>query len=544
MGILKFNSNIDYKFAKNYSLKSDLSGHNKSYYKELSNEIINYCLNNNDFVIGFNGDWGSGKSYFLENYIINNPVINKDNDKISFRYLSIWEKDWNSSAFEPIIYSLVELIFGDINKAPAKTNSLFLARKDFIIKTIKIIYELGSATSDVILPNLSKSIRLLKKAKSLYDKFLKKANEFDKLEKDSINSIEDLISNNGIFNEYIIKEKIIINLHNLFKKYIKEHPKKIIIIIDELDRCNPNFAIDVFEKIKHFFDIENLSFILSYDKNELEGIIKHYYGSQYNSHKYLNKFVNNEFILYNYYNESDFILDFFNVTYKDLTDRQKNNIWMLLKLSNMMNLSKRQILYTLNNNLQLFNLDHSLSFNDSNYKTFTLVFIIRLLLYITYNFQKDFYEALLFGSLIEVTDTYYRFLFYGKKIQFDILKIDGPWDIDILNAIEYIYISKNNNWDDLTRDFSTSNHHCFYDRDNFLDKYDKIIDLRTHIFKHTKNLTLYSEVTSAFHDICQYYESIRMFYTDVFYKKFGCDETKGILDYFSFILTSGKNKTN
>ncbi|BFM04428.1 hypothetical protein Psyaliredsea_30750 [Psychrobacter alimentarius] len=64
----------------------------------------------------------------------------------------------------------------------------------------------------------------------------------------------------------------------------------IILLIDELDRCRPDFAVMMLETIKHVFDVENVQIILITNAEQLKATIKHSYGSETNSHDYLYKF--------------------------------------------------------------------------------------------------------------------------------------------------------------------------------------------------------------------------------------------------------------
>ena len=69
--------------------------------------------------------------------------------------------------------------------------------------------------------------------------------------------------------------------------------QRIIFVIDELDRCRPDFSIEVLEKIKHFFSCEKVLFILVYNKTQLENSISHIYGVKSPS-TYLQRFVDLE----------------------------------------------------------------------------------------------------------------------------------------------------------------------------------------------------------------------------------------------------------
>lgn len=70
---------------------------------------------------------------------------------------------------------------------------------------------------------------------------------------------------------------------------------KLVFFVDELDRCRPNFAIEVLERIKHVFDIENMIFVLSIDKSQLEASTAAVYGDQINAPEYLRRFLDLEF---------------------------------------------------------------------------------------------------------------------------------------------------------------------------------------------------------------------------------------------------------
>ncbi|QDE47832.1 hypothetical protein EIN43_17235 [Enterobacter hormaechei] len=63
------------------------------------------------------------------------------------------------------------------------------------------------------------------------------------------------------------------------------------IFIDELDRCRPNYAIDMLETIKHLFDINNVVFVIATDKEQLSHSICSVYGSGFDATRYLDRFL-------------------------------------------------------------------------------------------------------------------------------------------------------------------------------------------------------------------------------------------------------------
>lgn len=72
---------------------------------------------------------------------------------------------------------------------------------------------------------------------------------------------------------------------------ITKEGKPLIIVVDELDRCRPDYALSVLEVIKHFFAVERVHFILGVNLEALEQIVNVRYGTGINASDYLKRFV-------------------------------------------------------------------------------------------------------------------------------------------------------------------------------------------------------------------------------------------------------------
>jgi len=66
---------------------------------------------------------------------------------------------------------------------------------------------------------------------------------------------------------------------------------KGLILVDELDRCRPDYAVHYLETIKHIFDIPGLIFVLAVDKNQLRCSAKALFGADLNFDEYYRKFA-------------------------------------------------------------------------------------------------------------------------------------------------------------------------------------------------------------------------------------------------------------
>ena len=67
--------------------------------------------------------------------------------------------------------------------------------------------------------------------------------------------------------------------------------QKVVIVVDELDRCRPDYALNLLEVIKHFFDVPNVHFVLGVNLKELANSVRARYGAASDADRYLQKFV-------------------------------------------------------------------------------------------------------------------------------------------------------------------------------------------------------------------------------------------------------------
>lgn len=69
-----------------------------------------------------------------------------------------------------------------------------------------------------------------------------------------------------------------------------ERGERLVIFIDELDRCKPEYAVRLLERVKHYFENDHITFVFSTNMKELQHTIRRYYGEEFNACKYLDRF--------------------------------------------------------------------------------------------------------------------------------------------------------------------------------------------------------------------------------------------------------------
>ena len=73
--------------------------------------------------------------------------------------------------------------------------------------------------------------------------------------------------------------------------------RPLIVMIDELDRCRPIYAVELLEVAKHLFSVHGVIFVLAINRSELAHSIRSLYGDGFNAEGYLRRFFDVDFQL-------------------------------------------------------------------------------------------------------------------------------------------------------------------------------------------------------------------------------------------------------
>lgn len=113
---------------------------------------------------------------------------------------------------------------------------------------------------------------------------------------DIIEELKNHFSSKSLYDDFNQYQKALKELKEALTQWAKTSDKPIIIIIDELDRCSPDYAVRTLEVLKHFFDVSGFVFVLAIDENHLKNSVKCLFGTE-NFEGYKRKFINNTFLL-------------------------------------------------------------------------------------------------------------------------------------------------------------------------------------------------------------------------------------------------------
>ena len=73
--------------------------------------------------------------------------------------------------------------------------------------------------------------------------------------------------------------------------------RPLVVVIDELDRCRPSYAIELLEVAKHLFTVDHIVFALAVNRAELAQSVRALYGTSFDAEGYLRRFFDVDFRL-------------------------------------------------------------------------------------------------------------------------------------------------------------------------------------------------------------------------------------------------------
>jgi hypothetical protein len=239
--------------------------------KEYGEFLVNYLLGEHDgFVLNLNGAWGTGKTEFLRR--LYTLLTYKGHPTI---YIDAWESDFSEIPLSVVSSELV--------------NQLSCINENIGNDLEKVGEFLGKALKGTIIGGaglLSKHFLGDASAGTEVAKAL-----FEQSPKDFLDSVK------GNHAEQVDAIKQIRHQLEILAEVIKANygcALPVVVLVDELDRCRPNYAIEMLEVIKHFFTTKNFVFVVATDTCQLRESIKAIYGAEFDSTTYLKRFFNRE----------------------------------------------------------------------------------------------------------------------------------------------------------------------------------------------------------------------------------------------------------
>lgn len=239
--------------------------------------IIEELENNPDYIqrIFIDAPWGMGKSFFSKALKEKIEEGNKTRgEEIKLININAWETDYFSDPMKSLI--------GEIDNSVGLSEPIkeevknFLSRGFQTLKKIGLKEVFGFIGEAGLNKVLDKVGITADKRKEIIDAY-NETNEIDTDELEEYKKYKELVTN--------------------FKIALSEDEKLKVIVIDELDRCKPTYAIELLETIKHFFGVKNIIFVFLVNKEQLKSIVSTSYLTEDKCSEYFEKFFDIQFNL-------------------------------------------------------------------------------------------------------------------------------------------------------------------------------------------------------------------------------------------------------
>lgn len=228
------------------------------------------------FVLALDGALGSGKTTFLRMW--QSKLTEAGHACL---YLNAWKTDF---AQEPLIAVVGELSSAIEEFAPTGN------RGDILRHSMKKARKIAESIAKRSIPLGVKLLTLgILDTKDLTEKII--SDFASDIVEDRIKGYENGKSEIEEFRQSLA------SLANEVEQMKPDISAKVVVIIDELDRCRPTYAVQLLERIKHLFDVPGVVFILGLDRSQLNHSIQALYGSNFDAMRYLKRFIDLDYRL-------------------------------------------------------------------------------------------------------------------------------------------------------------------------------------------------------------------------------------------------------
>lgn len=246
------------------------------------------------FVLAIDAEWGFGKTFLIDRW----HKDLKDNQYPTILF-DAWKNDFSKDPLIAFISELNESLapyFKEVPTGKVIFDDAINTLKKILLPTAKAIgfsifkQATGMAVGS-FLDQISSDDQDNDSDKKISEKF-----NFEDAQKKLSETIEGAIKNHQTVKNSIALFRM--QMSRLVEAIESSSLKlPIIIFVDELDRCRPNYALELLETIKHIFGVPGVYFVISTNILQLSHSVKAVYGAEFNGHRYLKRFFDLEYSL-------------------------------------------------------------------------------------------------------------------------------------------------------------------------------------------------------------------------------------------------------
>lgn len=248
------------------TLKNNILDRNKDvwYFVSLCNEQEGNC------TIALDAKWGSGKTFFVKQAkmlmeamnAISNTLPDNEREEIKSIFSPYARQNNEKRELSPQVCVYYDAWINDNDNDPI----------------LSLIFEIvRSSTVDY---DFKGDIGYIKALTNLVDVCMGR----------NVTTFLESLKSKDPLKKLKEQKEIHIMVEEFLNDLLLDRGNRLVIFIDELDRCKPSYAVQLLERIKHYFTNDRITFVFSVNLEELQHTIRHYYGEGFDASRYLNRF--------------------------------------------------------------------------------------------------------------------------------------------------------------------------------------------------------------------------------------------------------------
>ena len=234
-------------------------------------QFVRFCdAQENRCSIALDAQWGYGKTFFvkqakmvLESFNeFTNAITNEEKERIKKAFSKYIGSGDNAIVLQPQVCVYYDAWSNDNDNDPV----------------LSLVYEIVKDTACDY--SFKKGGDCLKIAASIMDSFTG----------GDAKGFVDLMRGDDPLSALRSQKDIHAMVEDFLDSLLYEQGNKLVVFIDELDRCKPSYAVQLLERIKHYFSNDRITFVFSVNVEELQHTIRRYYGEGFDASRYLDRF--------------------------------------------------------------------------------------------------------------------------------------------------------------------------------------------------------------------------------------------------------------
>ena len=103
-------------------------------------------------------------------------------------------------------------------------------------------------------------------------------------------TLREAFTGKDLMEAYRERESLRLSVSRLVDSVLPEKANTLLLLIDELDRCRPSFAMRVLEQLKNLFVDERVVVVYSVNSAQLSHVVEGMYGQGFDGQRYLSRF--------------------------------------------------------------------------------------------------------------------------------------------------------------------------------------------------------------------------------------------------------------